>query len=195
MFLKASINNNFKKEFFNKMKVVKFTLLTLIALIIALALSYEKIITGILLPQYIDWAYEIDRKGQDIGHPLDKKELLLASEIGIEHPEKVRIVYVDEVPFPYENFALKLFGEAVGLVGEGIINNAQVFGYSIYARKDFALNRPKLAHELVHVLQIERASLDKVVTQHFSDMAEYGYDKAPLEVEASEANKKYSANW
>lgn len=120
---------------------------------------------------------------------------MLASEIGIVHPEKVRIIYVDEVPFPYENFALKVFGEAVGLIGEGIINNAQVFGYSIYARKGFKLNRPKLAHELVHVLQIERSSLDKVVTQHFYDMAEYGYDEAPLEVEAAAANIKYSGNW
>ena len=177
------------------MKMVKFAALTLIAIIIALAHSYEKIITGILLPQYIDWAHEIERKGLDIGVPLNKKELLLASNIGIEHPENVRIVYVNEVPFPYENFALKTFGEKVGLVGEGIINNAQVFGYSIYTRKDFNLNRPKLAHELVHVLQIERSSLGKVVTQHFSDMAEYGYDKAPLEVEASEANKNYSASW
>ncbi|MCU7553192.1 hypothetical protein OCL06_01115 [Alteromonas sp. ASW11-19] len=105
------------------------------------------------------------------------------------------MVHVDEVPFPYENFALKTFGEAVGLVGEGIVNNAQVFGYSIYVRNGFELDRPKLAHELVHVLQVERASLASVVTQHFSDMAEFGYDKAPLEVEASQANKTYSADW
>lgn len=177
------------------MKIVKVTSLIVLSVVIVIALSYEKIITGVLLPQYIDWAYGVDRKGLEIGAPLDKKELLLATEIGIVHPEKVRIIYVDEVPFPYENFALKFFGEAVGLVGEGIVNNAQAFGYSIYARKGYELNRPKLAHELVHVLQIERSSLDKVVNQHFSDMAEYGYDKAPLEVEASEANKKYGANW
>ena len=193
--MKASTNINFKMEFLIKMKILKVTSLMLISLVIVMVLSYEKIITGVLLPQYIDWAYETDQKGLKIGTALDKKELLLAAEIGIVHPEKVRIVYVDEVPFPYENFALKFFGEAVGIVGEGIINNAQAFGYSIYARKGFELNRPKLAHELVHVLQIERASLDKVVTQHFSDMAEYGYDKAPLEVEAYEANKKFSANW
>lgn len=47
----------------------------------------------------------------------------------------------------------------------------------------------------MHVLQIERSSLDKVVTQHFYDMAEYGYDEAPLEVEAAAANKRYSADW
>ena len=55
------------------MKMVKFAALTLIAIIIALALSYEKIITGILLPQYIDWAHEIERKGLEIGVPLNKK--------------------------------------------------------------------------------------------------------------------------
>ena len=155
------------------MKALKILALTFIVLVVIAAFSYERIIASVLLPQYIEWAHETDKKGQEIGTPLNEKELLLAAEIGIKHPEKVRIVYVDEVPYPYENYVLKVFGEAVGLVGEGIINNAQVFGYSIYTRKDFELNRPKLAHELVHVLQIERASLDSVVTQHFFDMAEY----------------------
>ena len=177
------------------MKLLKFMSLLLVAIILITALFYEKIIASVLLPQYIDWAQETDEKGVEIGTPLNNEERLLAEEIGIKHPEKVRIVYVDDVPYPYDNFALKVFGEAVGLVGEGITNNAQVFGYSIYGRKDFELTRPKLAHELVHVLQVERASLDKVVTQHFFDMAEYGYDKAPLEVEAAEANKTYSADW
>lgn len=177
------------------MKALKLFSILLIAVLIVSVLFYEKIIASVLLPQYIEWAHETEQKGFEIGKPLNEQELALAAEIGIKYPEKVRVVYVDEVPFPYENFALKVFGEAVGLVGEGIINNAQVFGYSIYGRKDFVLNRPKLAHELVHVLQIERASLDEVVTQHFFDMAEYGYDQAPLEVEAAKANIKYSSDW
>ncbi|QGX61890.1 hypothetical protein [Alteromonas mediterranea] len=177
------------------MKALKLFPILVVAVLIVSVLFYEKIIASVLLPQYIEWAHETDKKGFEIGKPLNEEELALAAEIGIKYPEKVRTVYVDEVPFPYENFALKVFGEAVGLVGEGIINNAQVFGYSIYARKDFVLNRPKLAHELVHVLQIERASLDEVVTQHFFDMAEFGYDQAPLEVEAAKANKKYSTEW
>lgn len=177
------------------MKALKLVSMLLVIGIVITALFYEKVIASVLLPQYIEWAHETDQKGLEAGISLNEKERLLASEIGIKHPEKVRIVYVDQVPYPYENLALKIFGEAVGLIGEGIINNAQVFGYSIYARRDFVLNRPKLAHELVHVLQIERASLDEVVTQHFFDMAQYGYDKAPLEVEAAEANKAYSADW
>jgi len=177
------------------MKVVKITAVILVLAIIAAALSYEKIISNVLIPQYIDWAYETDKKGMEIGEPLSQRELSLASEIGILHPEKIRVVYVDQVPYPYENYPLKVLGEAMGFIGEGIINNAQVFGYSIYVRHGYELDRPRLAHELVHVLQIERSNLDSVITQHLSDLAKYGYNKAPLEVEAFEANKTYSADW
>ncbi|WP_414829664.1 hypothetical protein [Alteromonas sp. H39] len=177
------------------MKFIKFTAIILVVAIIAAALSYQKIISNILLPQYIDWAFETDKEGLASGTPLNARQLSLASDIGIQKPEKVRVVYVDEVPFPYENFALKTLGEALGFIGEGVINNAQVFGYSIYVRNGFELNRAKLAHELVHVLQIERSSLDNVITQHFSDLAEYGYENAPLETEAFKANERYAAEW
>lgn len=174
------------------MKLFKLLSLSVVIVLVVLALSYEKIISYVLLPQYISWAHETDVKGLDIGTQLEEQELLLATEIGIQNPEKVRIVYVEEVPFPYENFALKVLGEALGFVGEGIVNNAQVFGYSIYVRTGYELDKPKLAHELVHVLQIERASLEAIITQHFSDLAQYGYENAPLEVEAFKANQKYS---
>lgn len=177
------------------MKFIKITALILTVAIIVAILSYQKIISNILLPQYIDWAVDIEKEGLKSGVPLNAQELSLAKDIGIQNPEKVRVIYVDEVPFPHDNFALKTLGEALGFIGEGIINNAQVFGYSIYAHNDFVLNRPRLAHELVHVLQIERTSIAHVVTQYFSDLAEYGYDKAPLEVEAFKANKKYATDW
>ncbi|WP_143484320.1 hypothetical protein [Pseudoalteromonas piscicida] len=146
----------------------------------------------ILLEQYLTWTQKIESQGREIGDPLDKNGLALAKEIGIKHPEKVRIIYLDTVPFPIENKALKAMGESLGFIGEGIINNAQVFGYSIYVRDGYELNRPKLAHELVHVLQIERANFAKVLHQHIADMQKYSYDKAPLEVEAFKANIKYA---
>ncbi|AOT11193.1 hypothetical protein [Pseudoalteromonas luteoviolacea] len=177
------------------MKTIKITLLLVAILLAITTYNYQKVISVVLLPQYIEWAHDIEIDGLKIGKPLNARELGLASEIGIRHPEKVRIVYVDEVPFPRENFALKTLGEALGFIGEGIVNNAQVFGYSIYVRQGFDLNRPKLAHELVHVLQIERSDLDTIVTQHFSDLAKYGYDNSPLEVEAFKANTKYSDDW
>ncbi|WP_442961762.1 hypothetical protein [Pseudoalteromonas sp. SMS1] len=164
-------------------------------LLFVVTFYHQKVISTLLLPQYIAWAHNIEEQGLKIGMSLNEREQQLAAEIGIKHPEKVKIVYVNEVPFPHENFALKTLGEALGFIGEGIVNNAQVFGYTIYVRKGFNLNKPKLAHELVHVLQIERSSLDQIVTQHFSDLAQYGYSNAPLEVEAFEANKTYSQDW
>jgi len=84
-----------------------------------------------------------------------------------------------------------LVDEALGFIGDGFLNNPQVFGYSIYIRNGYPLTTPNLAHELVHVLQIERSSLEKVITQHFSDLAQYGYKNSPLEIEAFKANDKY----
>jgi hypothetical protein len=152
---------------------------------------HQKIVSFIVLPQYIAWASETEVAGLNMGESLDEKQLVIAKEIGIKNPEKVRLVYVEEVPFPYENLMLKVVGEALGFIGDGIINNAQVFGYSIYIRKGYQLTTPNLAHELVHVLQIERSSLEQVITQHFADLVKYGYDDSPLEVEAFKAEEKY----
>ena len=44
-------------------------------------------------------------------------------------------------------------------------------------------------------MQIERASLEQVITQHFSDLAEYGYRDSPLEAEAFQANEDYAEDW
>lgn len=163
----------------------------ILLLIIGLVVFHQKIISVLVLPPYIAWAEATETEGLRIGEPLSEGQLQLAREIGIKSPEKIRLVVVDQVPFPYENLLLKTVGEAVGFIGEGIINNAQVFGYAIYVRKGYQLTTPKLAHELVHVLQIERTSLQQVITQHFSDLVTYGYDNSPLEVEAFQANEKY----
>jgi len=147
-----------------------------------------------LLPQYVSWAMATDNKGLKIGIALNEKEILLAKEIGIEFPEKVRIIYVDEVPFPSENEQLKQMGLSLGLIGEGIDNQAQVFGYSVYVRKGLNFTFSMLAHELVHVMQVEReGSFGSLVRQYFTEVATYGYANAPLEVEAYKANTKYGA--
>jgi len=163
----------------------------IIVIFAGIVFFHQKIVSLIVLPQYIAWATDTEVSGLKIGEALDEKQLVIAKEIGIKNPEKVRLVYVDEVPFPYENLVLKVVGEALGFIGEGIINNAQVFGYSIYIRNGYQLTTPNLAHELVHVLQIERSSLKQVITQHFADLVQYGYENSPLEVEAFKAEEKY----
>lgn len=173
------------------MKKTKILIAVIIVAVCCLGFFHQKLISMIILPHYIEWAVQTEVKGLQQGVALAEPQLLIAKEIGIQSPEKVRLVYVDEVPFPRENVMLNAVGEALGFVGEGIINNAQVFGYSIYVRKGYPLTTPNLAHELVHVLQIERSSLEQVITQHFADLITFGYDDSPLEVEAFKANERY----
>ena len=144
------------------------------------------------MTRYIEWAQSIEAEGQKRGTPLDAQQIDLAHEIGIKHPEKVRLVFVDTVPFPTEDESLRQIGEGLGFIGAEVINNAQAFGYTIWVRKGFMLDRPSLAHELVHVAQIERSeSFGAYARQYMLELSEHGHAAMPLELEAYEANRKF----
>ncbi|TYC89683.1 hypothetical protein [Novosphingobium sp. BW1] len=144
------------------------------------------------LARYAAWAKGIETKGQARGTPLTAEQTDLARQIGIAHPEKVRLVHVEAVPFPTQDEAMRKMGESLGFIGPGITNNAQAFGYTIWVRDGFTLDRPSLAHELVHVAQIERsANFDAYVQRYMQELQTYGHAKMPLEVEAYEANRTY----
>lgn len=146
---------------------------------------------AVLIGQYVRWAATVEQQGLSQGVALSVAEQALAAEIGVAQPAQVRLVYVDTVPFPLENPALKFLGETLGFVGQGIINNAQVFGYSIYVRQGFVLDRPKLAHELVHVRQVEQTSFQYITVWHMLDLVLYGYKNSRIEAEAFLANERY----
>ncbi|WP_144400857.1 hypothetical protein [Novosphingobium sp. MBES04] len=144
------------------------------------------------LGRYAAWAKGIEAEGQARGTPLTAEQIEMARQIGIAHPEKVRLVPVEAVPFPTQDEAMLKMGESLGFIGPGITNNAQAFGYTIWVRDGFTLDRPSLAHELVHVAQIERsASFDTYVQRYMRELREYGHARMPLEVEAYEANRTY----
>lgn len=148
---------------------------------------------GRFMDYYARWAEGVEGRGQATGEPLNRDQSRLASEIGIKHPEKVRLVFVDEVPFPTENPEIRAAGEKFGFIGPGIINNAQAFGYTIWVRKGFSLDRPRLAHELVHVMQIERSgNFTAYARQYVLELMQFGHEKSPLELEAYDANRKYA---
>lgn len=47
------------------MKFFKFTALILVVAIIVSIVSYQKIISDILRPQYVDWAHETEKKARN----------------------------------------------------------------------------------------------------------------------------------
>jgi len=144
------------------------------------------------LVKYVDWAKSIEAQGQQRGTPLNPEQLELAIRIGIQQPEKVRLVFVDEIPFPTHDADMRQVGESLGFIGSGVTNNAQAFGYTVWVRKGFVLDRPRLAHELVHVAQIERsASFGAYASAYIDQLRKFGHANMPLEREAYEANRKY----
>ena len=144
------------------------------------------------LEKYVDWARGIEAEGQKRGTPLTGKQIELAREIGIKRPENVRLIFVESVPFPTDDEAMRKIGEVLGFIGPDVTNNAQAFGYTIWVRNGYTLDRPKLAHELVHVLQIERSgNFSEFVKQYMMQLRTHGHWNMPLEIEAYEANEKY----
>jgi hypothetical protein len=159
---------------------------SVVSLLLLLALLSQ------LIGQYIDWAADIDKNGQQQGVALSAAQQVIARDVGVAAPELVRLVQVATVPFPLENPGLKLLGESLGFIGPGVINNAQVFGYAIYVRDGFVMDTPKLAHELVHVRQIEQSSFQAITLWHLWDLVWYGYKNSRIEAEAFLANEKYA---
>lgn len=159
---------------------------------ITLTVALPLALLSVLVAQYIHWAGETEKQGRENGMALTPEQALLAADVGVKSPHEVRLVHVEQVPFPMENPALKYLGETLGFIGDGVVNNAQAFGHSIYVRQGFALNRPKLAHELVHVRQIEDTSFQAMTVQHMLDLALHGYENSRIENEAFQANRKYA---
>lgn len=150
---------------------------------------------GSFLARYAQWVVSIEAEGQERGSPLTPAQREMATEIGIERPDKVRLVLVDAVPFPTEDAAMREIGEKLGFIGPGVVNNAQAFGYTIWVRDGFVLDRPGLAHELVHVWQIERsADFAAYLQEYMGQLRRHGHEDMPLEIEAYAANLKYACD-
>ncbi|TVR50771.1 MAG: hypothetical protein EA425_09135 [Puniceicoccaceae bacterium] len=139
------------------------------------------------------WAAVIDADALLRGEPLRPKLLKIGRELGLRAPEANRILVVDVIPFPHHDSALVETATRLGLIGPGIRGNAQVFGGSILSTPEFAASDEKMAHELVHLRQIERAgSFESFLRCYLEQVRTHGYHDAPYEVEAYAANERYA---
>ena len=61
------------------------------------------------------------------------------------------------------------------------------YGHGIFVRENHAGNAHLIAHELRHVAQVEtHGSLPSFVEKYLGELGVYGYDKAPLELDAEQ---------
>ncbi|MDO9006457.1 MAG: hypothetical protein Q7V20_23690 [Aquabacterium sp.] len=138
-----------------------------------------------LLPQLvleaIGWAKAQALYVARSGKPLTERGLALARQVGVKNPELVRLLYVDQLPVPVKQLALrqmileeKLFEGRAGLtLGHSIM--------IVHGEGDSRL----VSHELRHVHQYEAlGGIEGFMPRYLAEIDSFGYDEAPLEVDA-----------
>jgi hypothetical protein len=134
-----------------------------------------------LFPYVVDWISSLEKQAQDSGRPLNPIEFKLAQNVGVAHPEEVRILSVRRMPLP-SHPRVKQLARRVGLL------NADTGGltaaYGVIVRRDCAKNLRLLAHEFVHVAQYERLGREGFLQEYIQQTAAHGYLNAPFELEA-----------
>lgn len=102
-----------------------------------------------LLPKAIAWAEEQEQHIRAKGRALSGAEVRIARAVEVEHPERIRIATVSEIPMPDDPAlrAAALQAELFGPHTDGL-----TLGYGIYLAGG-RMSRRLLAHECRHVQQ------------------------------------------
>jgi hypothetical protein len=142
-----------------------------------------------LFPHVVDWISSVEKQAQESGRALTPIEFNLAQNVGVAHPEKVRILSVPRIPLPAHP-RVKQLARQVGLLAPD--TGGLTAGYGVIVRVDCADNLRLLAHEFVHTAQYERLGREGFLQEYIQQIAAHGYQNAPFELEA-EAKSRSNA--
>lgn len=135
----------------------------------------------LIAPKAIAWGEEHASRILALGQPLTGQQLEVAQKVGVLHPERIRILLVAQLPMP-DDPLLRQAAEETGLLGPDMVG--LTLGYGIYFCDGYKTDR-LLCHECRHVHQYEQAgSIVQYLPLYLQEIADYGYDKAPYEVDA-----------
>ena len=134
-----------------------------------------------ILAKTITWAEAIVQAVLSDGEPLTYDETKLARQMGVMHPERIRILMVEAIPRPSDP-ALLALGEALGLLRDGVAG--LTLGYSVLICNGYR-KRLVVSHECRHVFQYEQiGDLGLYLSEYLRQVAIHGYRNAPFEVDA-----------
>jgi len=134
-----------------------------------------------LLPKAIVWAEERAVEIASSGLPLDSRGISLAQRVCVAHPELIRVLVVDRLPFPSDP-QLQQAALATGLLGPGMVG--LTLGHGIYLCHGHISAR-LLSHECRHVYQYEQAgSVAAYLPVYLQQIVDFGYTNAPFEIDA-----------
>jgi hypothetical protein len=118
------------------------------------------------------------------GAALSESQMNDARLAGVSCPEKVRLLDVDQIPWP-DNATLESIGREAGFITD--YTEGLTLGYGIFLRSGSAQARRLVVHELVHVAQCERlGGIEQFLQRYVTGCLSFGYHNAPMEEEAVE---------
>ena len=135
-----------------------------------------------LLPLACVWAEEQEQIILRDGVALSQTQLSDAYKLKVVHPEKVRLLKVNQIPIPQQP-ELRTAAEATNLISQNTVG--LTLRYGIFIRADYWNSRPLVAHELVHTSQYEKlGGFSQFLQKYLYECLTIGYPKAPMEQEA-----------
>jgi len=135
-----------------------------------------------LLPLATAWAIEQEQEILRDGVLLSRKESNDARAIGIQNPNRVRLLQVERIPRPSQP-GLKAACDAIDFLTSA--TRGLTLGYGIFIRSDCWGDRLVIVHELAHVAQYERlGGILPFLRKYIFDCLTMGYAASPLELEA-----------
>lgn len=115
------------------------------------------------------------------GRRLESWEQEIARRVGVQAPARVRLIFVGALPFPNLSWIRQLAIQR-GMSRSGPIG--LTLGHGIFIREGCYSVR-LLSHECRHVYQYEQAgSVRKFLDRYIAEVLAYGYQDAPLEIDA-----------
>jgi hypothetical protein len=134
-----------------------------------------------LLPLAIEWAEAESRRVAASGTPLSAECHALATSVGVSRADLVRVELVERIPQPSHPL-LQAAIQELGMLGPD--TRGLTLGHAIFIQRDEQSLR-LLSHELRHVYQYEQAgSIAAFLPVYLSQILEFGYAAAPLEIDA-----------
>jgi len=142
-----------------------------------------------VLREAVRWAtaqaLDIARRGA----PLTRRDLEIARAVGVQHPQFIRLLEVEELPAPAEGL-LREAALHAGLAGPEMAG--LTLGHAVGIRRGCTTVR-LLSHEFRHVYQYEQAgSIAAFLAEYLRQIAEVGYAAAPLEQDARSHERSWA---
>ncbi len=146
----------------------------------------------LIMPALRQWCLHEEKVILDKGIPLTDHEILDARLAGVRHPDRVRLLLVDHLRLTSIGLLRRVL-PALEIIRP--TSAAMTLGYGIYVRKNSRHDREVMVHHFVHAAQSERlAGIDHYISMYIQECLNYGYNAAPLELEARELTRRVLAD-